>query len=543
MTLQRKSICLVVVVSFLLPACAHRPVATRVSVPAPVPAPPADADARARIARADAHLSEGQRHLAEGHLVQARIEFDRAVDAYLEAPGGALSDPLLAAAYRRTLEVIHVQELQALAAGDGFTETLPEPASIDALGELPVPEAPSDGARRTAEAAIQGEANDLPIELNDAVLSCIDLYQGVLREWFVSALARGGRYLPRIREVFAAEGVPQDLAYVALVESAFKTNALSRAKAKGVWQFIPGTGRRFGLRQDWWVDERSDPEKATVAAAQYLRSLYELFGDWNLALAGYNAGEGKILRALNRYRAETFWDLARHPRALRKETRNYVPMIHAAVVVAKAPETYGFAVVPEPPLVFDTVTVDGAVDLRVLAECAATSLDQMQLLNPALRRFVTPARQSFEVRVPPGTAGPVSACLQDIPAERRVTLRTHTVGRGQTLASVARRYGVRVSEIADANGISARKRLAVGTELLIPIDPRASSPARTRPAPSSQSADRLSRVEYRIRAGDTLSRIASRFRTTVQAIQGWNGLRGTRLAAGDTLTIYTDRKF
>lgn len=543
MTLQRKSIFLVAAVSFLLSACAHRQVATRVSVPAPVPASPADTDARSRVARADAHLSAGQRHLAEGHLVQARIEFDRAIDAYLEAPGGALSDPLLAAAYRRTLEVIHVQELQALAAGDGFTETLPEPASIDALGELPVPEAPSDGARRTAEAAIQGEANDLPIELNDAVLSCIDLYQGVLREWFESALARGGRYLPRIREILAAEGIPQDLAYVALVESAFKTNALSRAKAKGVWQFIPGTGRRFGLRQDWWVDERSDPEKATLAAAQYLRSLYELFGDWNLALAGYNAGEGRILRALSRYRVDTFWDLARKPRALRKETRNYVPMIHAAVVVAKAPETYGFAVVPEPPLTFDTVTVDGAVDLRVLAECAATSLDQMQLLNPALRRFVTPARQSFDVRVPPGAAGPVSACLRDIPAERRVTLRTHTVGRGQTLASVARRYGVRVSEIADANGISVRKRLAVGTELLIPIDPRASSPARTRPAPSSQSADRLSRVEYRIRAGDTLSRIASRFRTTVQAIQSWNGLRGTRLAAGDTLTIYTDRKF
>src|SRR6185503_21032164 len=166
--------------------------------------------------------------------------------------------------------------------------------------------------------------------LNDSVLAAIDLYQGPLREWFESALARGGRYLPRIRQVFAAEGIPQDLAYTALVESAFKTSALSRAKARGVWQFMSATGRRYGLHQDWWVDERSNPEKATHAAARYLKELHSMFGDWSLAMAGYNAGEGKVIRAISRYGTNDYWRL-RKTRGFRRETKNYVPMIHAAI--------------------------------------------------------------------------------------------------------------------------------------------------------------------------------------------------------------------
>ena len=535
-------------VGLLVSGCAHGGGVRKVKVPA------ARQDATAQlIAKADAHLDLGLAEIRQGHLNRARQEFDQALGVYLAAPGGALGSPRMAEAYRRTLQTIQLHEMEALAAGDGFSESPPEAAAIDAVGDLELDEQhPSDDARRTAEEVLRGEANDLPIVLNDPVLACIDLYQGELREWFGEALARGGRYLSRIREVFAAEGVPQDLAYVALVESAFKTNALSRAKAKGVWQFIPSTGKRFGLHQDWWVDERSDPDKSTRAAARYLKELYDLLGDWNLALAGYNAGEGKVQRAIESYGTEDFWQLAQ-TRGLREETRNYVPMIHAAIVVAKAPAKYGFEVQPEPVLEADSVRVDGAVDLRAVAECAGSSVDRVRLLNPSLRRLATPAHRSFDVRVPKGTANATGACLRAIPPERRVAFRAHVVARGQTLASIARRYGTRPTDIAQANGLSARARLARGQELIIPVSPEAERTAAhvvaADPVAGPRVADHAEdkedgrvRIDYKVKAGDTLSAIARSFKTTIAALQAWNrGLRGTRIAAGHTLTIYTVR--
>lgn len=495
------------------------------------------------IASADIHLAAGLSEIKQGHLKRAREEFDRAVDLYLGAPGGAYATPELAEAYRRTLEAIQARELEALAAGDGFTEAQAERAAIDDLGDLALGAgSPSEDTRRLAEEVLAGEVNDVQIQLNDAVLSSIDLYQGPLHEWFTAALERGGRYLPRIREVFAREGVPQDLAYVALVESAFKTGALSRAKAKGMWQFIPETGRIFGLAQDWWVDERSNPEKSTRAAARFLRSLYDRFGDWNLALAGYNWGPGRVARIMERTGVEDFWTMT-NVAWMPRETRNYVPMIHAAIIVAKAPEKYGFAVTPEPPLVYEAVPVRGAVDLRVIAECAGTGLDHVQLLNPELRRLATPANRTFDVKVPEGRGPALRRCLDDLPAEKRVAFRTHTLARGQTLASVARQYGAKVSDVASANAITpARsKRLARGTELIIPI-PRASVPpprsggSSTRG--SSLDASRV-RIEYRIKPGDTLTAIAARYQTTIRELKSWNNLSGSRLAAGGLLTVYT----
>ena len=346
------------------------------------------------------------------------------------------------------------------------------------------------------------------------------------------ALARGGRYLPKIRETFAAEGIPQDLAYVALVESAFKTSALSRAKAKGVWQFISATGKRYGLHQDWWV--------------AYLKTLYQLFGDWNLALAGYNAGEGKVIRGINRYRTNDYWEL-RRTRALKRETKNYVPMIHAAIVVAKAPEKYGFSYEPESPFEYETVPVHTAVDLRTVSECADTTLETVQQLNPELRRLATPDR-SFRLNVPVGKGQTLTECLDKIPPEQRVRFRTHVVGRGQTLASIARRYGVRVADISQANNISASRsrRLRRGTELIIPIEQSATARQRGGVAVASRTETapkRGTRISYRIKPGDTLSTIATQYGTTVRDLRTWNRLRGSSIAAGDTLTIYTHRKF
>lgn len=534
----------------LVSACAHGAAPARKI--AEIPAPVVEDSVPRTIAAADAHLASGIAESTAGHLNRAREEFDQALDLYLSVPGGALSEPRLAAAYRRTLESIQLHEFEALAAGDGFKERLPEPASIDVVGGLKVENAPvSDELRRAAEETVRGSVSDLNIDVNDAVLACIDLYQGPLREWFGAALGRGGRYLPHIREVFASEGIPQDLAYVALVESAFKTGALSRAKAKGVWQFIPATGRRFGLQQDWWVDERSNPEKSTRAAARYLRQLHEIFQDWNLALAAYNAGEGRVARSIDREGTEDFWELA-ESKALARETRNYVPMIHAAILVAKEPEKYGFQVTPDPQLSFDTVSVRGAIDLRLVAECANESVSGVQALNPELRRLATPAGRTYAVKVPTGSGTTTQTCLDAVPPERRVTFRTHTLSRGQTLSSVARMYGARAQDIASANGLLSAKRLARGTELIIPIPPP-SAPARSARAEVnavsnvSRTAPRATnarvRVNYRIQSGDTLARIATRYKTTVRQLLAWNkGLRPSRLSAGDLLTVYTTRR-
>jgi membrane-bound lytic murein transglycosylase D len=535
----------IVVLAAAVCACAHGTRVVDREEPA-VPAPETAEDPASRlIATADGHLEDGIAELKQGHLMKAREAFDKAVDVYLTAPGGAYANARLGDAYRRTLEAIHLREIEALAAGDGFSEPLPEPASIDEVGEMAMAEAPpSDETRRTAEEAVREETNDFPVELNDAVLACIDLYQGRLRDWFSEALARGGLYLPHIRQVFAEEGLPQDLAYVALVESAFKTQALSRAKAKGVWQFIAATGKRYGLQQDWWVDERSDPEKATRAAAKYLKELHGLLGDWNLALAGYNAGESKVLRGISRYGTNDYWRL-RKTRAFRRETKNYVPLIHAAIVVAKAPAKYGFEITPEVPRTYEIADVAGPVDLRVVAECLETPVDDVRALNPELRRLATPATDGYPLRVPEGRAGLLTACLDNVPAQKRVQFRTHVVARGQTFSSIARKYGIRSQDLAAANALSVSRSLRVGQELIIPIEPRTAAPRAASESSATvvtaslepPSASRI-RVTYRIRPGDTLGAIAERYGTTVRELQSWNGLRGTRITAGRLLTIF-----
>ena len=231
---------------------------------------------------------------------------------------------------------------------------------------------------------------------------------------------------------------------------------------------MSATGKRYGLAVDWWVDERSDPEKATRAAARYLKDLYGLFGDWNLALAGYNAGEGKVLRGMSRYRKTDYWEL-RKTRALRPETKNYVPLIHAAIVVAKAPERYGFVVTKDALPDFERVAVKEAYDLRVVAECVGEPVETLRELNPELRRLATPADRAYDLRVPPGRGETLRQCLADLPADKKVAYRKLVVRRGQTLASIARANGVSAQAIAEANLLVPQRRLRPGTELVIPV--------------------------------------------------------------------------
>lgn len=524
------------------------------------PTPVADL-VEARIAESERLFTLGRHELQIGHLSQARDAFDRAVDVLLEVPGGARREPRLQAHFNRLVDRIAAQEALALQTGDGFTEKPSEPALIDELLEVATftPETLLD---RSVEAAVQADlastVHDIPIPLNDRVLHYVELFQGRLRGHLEAGLERGTRYLPMIQQVFREEGVPLDLAFVPLIESAFKPTALSRASARGMWQFMRGTANDMGLKQDWYIDERADPEKATVGAARYLKLLFGMFDDWHLALASYNGGPGRVQRALKASGYDDFWTLSDSTRHLPRETREYVPMILAATIIAKNPAKYGFDIPTQEPLAYDKVPVPTAVDLRRVAEWTGTSIDEIQALNPELRRWTTPVRYpDYEVKVPVGRGDALLARLRDARQLELASLKWYTVRRGESLASIAKKLGVSRADLAEANGVSTRARVRTGQQLIIPRAPAApilaaSTPGSGNPAAASAptvvaaSARRTSdgddtQVVYRVKRGDTLYRIASAHAVSVADLKAWNRLRSDRLSIGDRLTIRVDR--
>jgi membrane-bound lytic murein transglycosylase D len=507
------------------------------------------------IEESDAHFRTGQLELERGYVEAAREAFDQALNVLLVSPLGGRLEPRLREHFDRLVDRISAYELKALAEGDGFTEKHYEPASIDELLAMSATLTPPDP--QIAEAVETDPAvHDVPIPLNPRVLAFLQLFQGRLREFIQEGLQRGSKYLPMIQNVFRAEGLPLDLAYIPLIESAFKPNALSRAKAKGVWQFMRGTGLENGLRQDWYIDERSDPEKATVAAAKYLTTLSKMFdGDWHLAMASYNGGPGRVQRALTRGRVKDFWSLAARSNLLPRETRDYVPMILAAIIIARNPAQYGFRFEPEKPSDFEDVVLPRPVDLRRVAEWTGTGVDEIQALNPELRRWTTPVRDdAYTLRVPHGTAAMVNAHLDEAASIDLASLRWHTVKRGETLAGIARTLRVSRTDLAEANYLRTNARLTPGQKLIVPHEPTVLMAARTdRPAPPAEArplaadavvaavnvAPEPVKVSYRVKKGDTLASIARAFETSVALLRSWNGIRGSKIIAGDRLTIFT----
>jgi len=513
------------------------------------------------IATSDLHFKAGQKELEQGHFEAAKQEFNRAVDVLLESPYGARTEPRIREHFDRLVDRISTYEVKALVTGDGFTEKKYESASIDELLALSTtigtPAAPAE-LKDTVASDLLNAKHDIPIPLNQRVLSYIDLFQGRLHDFIEEGMKRGSKYLPMIQNVFRAEGLPLDLAYVPLVESAFKPNALSRVKAKGVWQFMAGTAAENGLRRDWYIDERSDPEKATVAAAKYLKTLARIFnGDWHLALASYNGGPGRLQRAMDRARLDDFWALAEKPKILPRETREYVPMILAAIVIARNPAQYGFDFEPEEPHGYDKVTLPRPVDLRRVAEWTNRTIDEIQALNPELRRWTTPVKDDdYELKVPEGTGDVVLARLADAPAMDLASLKYYTVKRGDTLLLIAKKMHVSKADLADANDLKLTARVAPGQKLIVPHEATVLMAARSdRPAPATearstvagsgqlaQAAANSNRVKsvYEVKRGDTLASIAALFKTTVASLRTWNPrLPGNdRLTAGQRLTVY-----
>jgi peptidoglycan lytic transglycosylase D len=528
--------------------------------PAPPPPAPVEDPVAALIAASDRHFRAGQTELEEGHVEAAKQEFNRAIDVLIESPYGGRTEPRIREHFDRLVDRISTYEVRALAAGDGFTEKRYETASIDDLlalsATLGTPSAPAE-LKDTVQSDLQSANHDIPIPLNPRVLSYIQLFQGRLHDFIDEGMKRGSKYLPMIQNVFRAEGLPLDLAFVPLVESAFKPNALSRVKAKGVWQFMTGTALENGLRHDWYIDERSDVEKATVAAAKYLRTLNKIFdGDWHLALASYNGGPGRLQRAMKRAAMDDFWKLAEKPRLLPRETREYVPMILAAIVIARNPAQYGFTFETEETPEFDKVTLPRPVDLRRVAEWTDTTIDQIQALNPELRRWTTPLKDTeYELKVPVGTAGIVNARLSDAPPVELASLKYYTVKRGETLLAIARKLRVSKADLAEANYLKATARVVPGQKLMVPHEANVLMAARTeRPVPAAEarttvaeSADLTEgahtsgrvKTNYQVKRGDTLASIARLFETTVASIKTWNPrLLSNRLLAGQKLTVY-----
>lgn len=535
-------------------APAAAPVQQSQATQAPVPPPPDPITALIETSRQ--HFEAGERELHLGHLEQARIEFDKSLDVLLESPYGARTDARLREHFDRLVDRINAYEVTALAQGDGFAEKGYEPASIDELLKIATfPKPDADAAtEEIVKADLAATEHDVPIPQNSRVLSYVELFQGRLHDYIQESLTRGTKYLPMIQSVFRAEGLPLDLAYIPIIESGFKTNALSKASAKGPWQFMRATAVEQGLKHDWYVDERSDPEKATVAAAKYLKSLHRLFdGDWHMVLAAYNGGLGRLQRAVRRSGVEDFWKLSSSSRYLPRETREYVPLILAAIIVARNPAQYGFEIEAQPPIEYEKVTVPRAIDLRRVAEWTGRSIDEIQALNPELRRWTTPVKYpDYEVKLPVGTAAQFEERLASASPDEMVSLSWYTVRRGESLATIARKLRVSRVDLAQANHLSTRARVRTGQELVIPRAPSTllASARRTTPtevasraiastapvaaAPRTASAT----VTYRVKRGDTLFAIARLFDTTVEKIRNWNGLRSSRIAPGDRLTIH-----
>jgi peptidoglycan lytic transglycosylase D len=415
---------------------------------------------------------------------------------------------------------------------------------------------------------------DFPIVINDQVEYFIDYFQTKLRKRFSLWMARSTRYMAMMKKILSAHGLPEDLIYLAMIESGFSPKAHSRAQAVGLWQFIQGTGERYGLRVNSWLDERKDPIKSTEAAARHLSDLYNRFGSWYLAAAGYNAGEGKISRALALYNAQNFWEItAEHCRYIKEETKQYVPKMIAAALIAREPEKYGFADIPyQPPFKFDEATLPGGVELKDVAAACGVSVDTLVEYNPELKRWITPPNTSnYILRIPVGTKERLLENYAQLIKPKPVMIYAeHRVKRGERLASIARRYGVKASLIARVNRIKRKGRLNTGLVLLIPQRKWGSSGSPSemnsthqenqaeknyslqtarvhlkkgshRAADENEKEANLHRFRYKVRRGDSLLSIAEKFDLEVSMIKKWNRQKGKKILAGGTLILYVSK--
>src|ERR1700731_2623403 len=488
-------------------------------VPGPQPQTPAKTDPVAElIAQVEKEYRIGEENYKAGHLEAAKENFDRGFNLLLSSSLDVRTDERLQQEFDRILDAVNGLELQALQEGDGFAQQKSEPAPIDEANEVATyPVDPNLKAK--AEAEVAATHSDLPLMMTDPVAGYISYFSSRGRPTLEHALARSGRYQEMIQRVLKEEGVPQDLIYLAQAESGFHPLALSRAGARGMWQFMASRAKGYGLERDWWVDERQDPEKSTRAAAHHLRDLYKQFGDWYLAMAAYNSGPLTVQQAVKRTGYADYWELYKR-NVLPKETRNYVPIILAGTIMAKNPAQYGLdSVVKDKPVPYDTIKINYPIDLRLAAECVDATAEDLLDLNPSLLRLTTPKFSDndgeFDLHLPAGTAAKFQTAVAAIPADKRVWWRYHKVQGGETLASIARTYHTTPKSIAEANdlesGVSS-EALSPEARLIIPIAPGKEIDTSTYAHATTH---------YKIRRGDTVESGAENFGVSARMLRVW----------------------
>jgi len=425
---------------------------------------------------------------------------------------------------------------------------LVETPSIGSL-ELPISDESNDdfSVEVLPRSRVKKEPDfDIPIVINVKVEQFIQYFQTTAKKVFSNWLARSEKYIPFMKNLLKENGLPEDLVYMALIESGFNPYAYSRSKASGPWQFIYLTGKRYGLKVTWWVDERRDPEKSTIAAAKHLKDLYDMFECWYLAAAGYNAGAGKIANAMRRYRTEDFWELSKY-RYLKRETKDYVPQMIAAALIAKDPEKYGFVDIQyEEPLRYAKVNVPAVTDLRVIAKACEISMEELKDLNPELLRWcVPPDSPEYEIKIPFGKKELFLKNFEALRPEQRFQFKTHIVRRGDTLSRIAGFYRVEIEPILEINRIKRTSRLSMGTNLLIPIPMTQEIKPTVTAKKMLNSQDQSSRPEeiiYTIKKGDSLWSIANEMGVNIGALSRWNNLHPEKkLIPGDKLRIKVNR--
>src|SRR5262245_37152231 len=518
------------------------------------------------IERSHGYFQSGELNFKEGNYEKARREYDHAVDVVLNSGIDVRTDTRLQQHYQNLIDLIFQRQvtlvtyvpgkgsLNQLTAQQvdsqgqnqrpdrgGFGQQIYTPSPLDDLAKLKLTDEEMKGATEANAQTTLASANlDFRIKkLHPLVEGYINYYRGRGRDTMEQGLRRSGRFMMMARKIFKEEGVPQDIAWLGQVESAWSPIARSWAAAVGLWQFIPDTGARYGLRQNQFVDERSSFEKATRASARYLKWLANRYdGNWELAMAAYNSGEGRVDSAIAGSGYADFWEIYSRG-LLPTETRNYVPNILATIVIAKNAERYGFSVKPEPPLTYDYVKVNNMVDLRLVSDAIDTPYDVIEALNPELKRGVTPPGVEHLLRVPSGKGRVLLSSLMRVPAEKRSSWRMVTAQADDTFETIGRRTGVSATTIAQVNGNSLR----AGQKVIVPANGSVRNAVLSSVKGSVATAGKtMARgakfINYKVKSRETLGDIAAKYNTSASNIASLNGISSsTKLRAGQMIKV------